>query len=180
MRMTQLSKKAAASFVLIVSLAAFDQAIVGQPPPPFDFDNGNALFEVFGPRVVPVIFSRVSPAGMDAPLVLRITTLCTNAWFDAIAPYHPTAVGVNSNLGRRPPGERTNRNRNTALLYASYRILNSLLPRENAEWRAMLTSVGLDPDDNQQNNVTPIGIGNKAGLAVAAFRERDGMNQLGN
>jgi hypothetical protein len=44
----------------------------------------------------------------------------------------------------------------------------------------MLTSVGLDPDDNQENNITPVGIGNTAGNAWIAAHLHDGMNQLGD
>jgi hypothetical protein len=109
-------------------------------------------------------------------MVLRHTTIITNAWFDAITPYHPTAVGVYSRLGRRPPLERvTNRNRNVAMLYATYRVLNSLMPRFADDWRAMMTSVGLDPDDSSTNLATPVGIGNRAGNAVVAARETDGL-----
>jgi hypothetical protein len=147
----------------------------------FDFDNGNAGVEVIIPRVIPAILSSVSATAGDATLVLRITTIITNAWFDAIAPYHPKAVGVYSRLGRRPANEGvTNRNKNIAMLYASFRALNSLLPQHAADWREMLTSVGLDPDDNQMNTSTPIGIGNQAGKAIVAVREHDGMNQLGD
>ena len=32
----------------------------------------------------------VSPFAGDASLVIRITTLMSNAFFDALAPYHPT------------------------------------------------------------------------------------------
>jgi len=146
----------------------------------FDFDSGNAGVEVIIPRVIPAILS-VSPTASDATLVLRITTLITNAWFDAIAPYDSKAVGVYSRLGRRPASEgQTNRNMNIAMLYASYRVVNSLLPKHEADWRDMLASVGLDPDDNQQNTTTPIGIGNLAGNAVVAARVHDGMNQLGD
>jgi hypothetical protein len=67
-----------------------------------NLDTGNAPVEVIIPAVAPIIFSDVSPNGSDATLVLRITTLITNAWFDASAPYHPTAQGVYSRLGRRP------------------------------------------------------------------------------
>lgn len=70
----------------------------------YDLDNGNAAIEVVIPAVLPVAFSDVSPTGGDATLILRTTTLITNAWFDATAPYHPTAVGVYSRLGRRPAG----------------------------------------------------------------------------
>lgn len=146
----------------------------------FDFENGKAPVEVIIPRVIPVIFEAVSPTASDATLVLRITTLITNAWFDAIAPYHPTAVGVYSRLDRQPESEATDRNRNIAILYASYRVLNSLLPQQEAVWREMLTSVGLDPDDTQENATSAIGIGNAAGNGVVAVRERDGMNQLGD
>jgi hypothetical protein len=147
----------------------------------FDFDNGNAGIEVIIPQVIPVILGSVSPTAGDATLVLRITTIITNAWFDAIAPYHPRAVGVYSRLGRRPANEGvTNRNKNIAMLYASFRVLNSLLPQHAADWREMLASVGLDPDDNQMNTITPIGIGNMAGKAIVAVREHDGMNQLGD
>jgi hypothetical protein len=144
----------------------------------FDFDNGNAPIEVVIPNVIPVIFQSVNPG--DASLILRYTTLITNSWFDAIAPYHQTAVGVYSKLGRRPPDQRTNRNKNTAIIYASFRVLNSLFPQATATWRNMLTSVGLDPDDNSTSKQTAVGLGNSAGSAVVAFREHDGMNQLGD
>lgn len=146
-----------------------------------NLDTANAPVELIIPAVAPVIFQDISPSGGDATLVLRVTTLVTNSWFDASAPYHPTAVGIYSRLGRRPGAEATtNRNINIACLYATYRVLNSLLPKRNAEWRAMLTGAGLDPDDASENLTTPVGIGNRAGKAVVAARERDGMNQLGD
>lgn len=147
----------------------------------FDLDSGNAPVEIVIPAVVPVIFGFVSPNAGDAPLVLRITTLLTNAWFDAIAPYHPTAVGVYSDLGRQPP-PATNREKNIAILYASYRVVNSLFPQPQfqATWDNMLTSVGLDPADDSTDLNSPVGIGNAAGNAVVSNRERDGMNQLGD
>jgi hypothetical protein len=148
---------------------------------PFDFDKGNAPIEVVIPRVIPVIFGSVSENASDATLVLRVTTLITNAWFDAIAPYHPTAVGVYSRLGRPPrPDRATNSEMNVAVIYASYRVLNSLFPNHAAEWRDMLASVGLNPDDAQENTNTAVGIGNLAGKAVVVAREHDGMNQLGD
>jgi len=159
-------------FVLIIALNASSAEAA------FDFDNGNAPIEVVIPSVVPIIFQSVSPS--DASLVLRYTTLITNSWFDAIAPYHQTAVGVNSKLGRRPPHERTNRNKNVAILYASFRVLNSLFPQASANWRNMLTGAGLNPDDNSTNKQTAVGIGNSAGNSVVLFREHDGMNQLGD
>src|ERR671912_483668 len=128
----------------VMALAAHVPPATGQT---FDFQNGNAPVEVVIPAVIPVIYQSVSPSAGDATLVLRITTIITNAWFDAIAPYHPTALGVYSRLGRRPAQERTDANRNVAILHASYQVLNSLLPRHTAQWRSMLTGVGLNPDN---------------------------------
>jgi hypothetical protein len=147
--------------------------------PAFDFETGNAGIEVIIPAVIPALAA--TTALSDAPIILRHTTLITNGWFDAIAPYHPTAVGVYSRLGRRPAVEGlTNRNKNIAMFHASYHVLNSLMPRYSSTWRLMLLSVGLDPDDASGDLSSPVGIGNRAGRAVAAFRERDGMNQLGD
>lgn len=165
-------------FVICAVMAA--TLLAGAPASAaFNLHTGNAPIEVIIPTVAPIIFSDVSPSGSDATLVLRVTTIVTNAWFDASAPYHPTAQGIYSRLGRLPAGE-TNYNINVACLYASYRVLNSLLPKRNADWRELLTGVGLNPDDNSEDLASPVGVGNRAGKAVAAFRERDGMNQLGD
>jgi hypothetical protein len=170
-------------FLAAVGIVAVTLAIAGPTPraqaPPFNFDTGNALFEVVGPAIVPA-FLQVTSAN-DAPFIVRNVVVVNNAWFDAIAPYHPTAVGVYSRLGRRPAAESaTNRQKNIALIYASYRIMNSLMPSFAPNWRAMVASVGLDPDNASEDLTTPIGIGNVAGRKVAEVRERDGMNQLGD
>ena len=170
-------------FLASVGIAAVMLAIGGPTPraqaPAFNFDTGNALFEVVGPAIVPAFLQTTS--ANDAPFILRNVVVVNNAWFDALAPYHPTAVGVYSRLGRRPPAESvTNRQKNIALIYASYRIMNSLMPGFAPNWRAMVASVGLDPDNASEDITTAIGIGNVAGSRVAAVRERDGMNQLGD
>ncbi len=145
----------------------------------FDFDRGNAPIEVIIPSVVPVIFASVAPG--DATLVLRTTTLVTNAFFDAIAPYNATALGIYSRIPRRPAAEGlTDRNRNVAIFYASLQVLKSLYPSEQARWDAMLRSVGLDPNLASSDLSTAPGIGRAAGMAVVAAREHDGMNQLGD
>lgn len=161
-----------------LSAAALALAAGIAPAQAFDFDSGQAPRDVLIPAVVPVIFQFARPG--DAPLILRATTLLNNVWFDAIAPYHPTAIGVCSSLPRRPEAEHTDRNRNTAIFYASKHMLDSLYPKQRETWRGVLLSVGLDPDNQSTDLSTPAGIGNLAGAAVVAFRERDGMNQLGD
>ena len=111
--------------------------------------------------------------------MLRVTTMTTNAWFDATAPYHESAVGVYTRFGQRLADQATTRNINTAVLYASYRVFLSLLPSHADTWRAMLSDVGLNPDDDSTDASTPVGLGNLGGQGVVTGRENDGMNQLG-
>lgn len=147
---------------------------------PFDIDTDHGALNVVAVTGFPVILGHVSETAGDATLVYRYGVLTTNAWFDATAPYHPTAVGVYSRLGRRPASESTNRNINTAVLYSSLRVLSSFLPAHERTWREMLINVGLDPDDNSTDTTTAVGLGNLAGAAVVAGRLRDGMNEVGD
>lgn len=161
------------------STTAASGAAPAAGPQNFDWDKGNAAYSIVVVQGDPIMQDFID--GSDASMVIRMTTLLENAWFDAIAPYHPTAVGIYSDLGRRPSSEAaTNRYKNIALLYASYRVLSWLLPQVTGEWRAMMSSAGMDPDDDQQNTRTPIGIGNMAGNAIIAARSHDGANQLGD
>lgn len=123
--------------------------------------------------VVPNLLSTVAPG--DASLVLRTTTLITNAWFDAIAPYSGW-TGVYSNLGVLTGGDSE---RNIALLYASHKVLLSLMPQFADDWDGILDGFGLSPNNNAVDD-SPAGVGNRAGAAVVAAREHDGMNQLGD
>lgn len=143
-----------------------------------DLETANTPIQLIIPTAAPKILQTVSPG--DATLVLRFTTLLTGAWFDATAPYHPTAVGVYSSLDRQDEDERTDENRNIAALYASQVMLDSLFPDARAEWDAMLCAAGLDPADSETDLDTPVGIGKAAGAAWVSARERDGMNQLGD
>ncbi len=104
----------------------------------FDLGAGNAPVEVIIPAVIPVIYETMSPTANDATTVLRVTTMLTHCWFDAIAPYHPSAVGVSSRLGRRPPDEATDRSRNVAILHASRHVLDSLFPARSASWAELV------------------------------------------
>jgi hypothetical protein len=80
-------------------------------------------------------------------------------WFDAIAPYHPTATGIFSDLGRRPKDERTMRNGNIAVIYSTFTSLNALLPQCKSRWLDMMESAGLDPDNTKEDPTAPSGIG---------------------
>ena len=60
----------------------------------FDMVHGNALHGVFIPYLAPFIRDEVSPSFNDPSLLFRYVVLLLNGAFDAVAPYHETAVGV--------------------------------------------------------------------------------------
>ena len=90
-----LKRSRAVRIVLILIMVSTFPTAAGADQP-FDFDQGNAPFEIIIPTVIPVILEDISPSAGDPSLIFRITALVTNGWFDAIAPYHETAVGVYS------------------------------------------------------------------------------------
>ena len=149
------------------------------PLPPFELDTGSPLAQVVIPRFLPIAAQDVSPTFGDVTLIFRVGTVLATGLFDALAPYHPTAVGAYTRIERRPQEEWTLRNMNIASLYASYHVARGLLPQREAVWRSMLTDYGLDPDVGMDLS-TPAGIGTAAGKGAVAARLHDGMNQVGN
>ena len=167
--------------VVPLLLLALVAPAVAQEHTGFDFDHGDAMQQVAGPAIGLWIWRNVSPGFNDVTLVFRYFHLLVNAMYDAIAPYHPTAVGTYSRLGRRPPEETaTHRNVNIAALYAVYGALLVLAPEDTDRWRGMLRGVGLDPDDHSRDLSTPAGIGTAAAAAVMAARRDDGLNHFGD
>ncbi|WP_049575621.1 DUF6851 domain-containing protein [Streptomyces sp. SBT349] len=155
-----------------------------EPAPPqidFDFDSGNFIKDLITTNAGGEFPSEDSIGPMDAPLYTWITHLFMMSWYDALAPYHPTAVGICSRIDRRPAGESaTNRNKNIAGLYAGFRVLQSVFVERAAVMQQALTLLGLDPDDESEDPTSPIGIGNIAGKAIVRARAGDGMNHLGD
>lgn len=149
------------------------------PLPPFQLDTGSPLAQVVIPRFLPIAAQDVSPTFGDVTLIFRVGTVLAAGLFDALAPYHPTAVGVYTRIERRPQEEWTLRNMNIASLYASYHVARGILPQRENVWRSMLTDYGLDPADGMDLS-SPAGIGTAAGKGAIAARLHDGMNQVGN
>ena len=140
---------------------------------------GHPLAQVVIPRLIPVLIQDVSPSLGDITLVPRVTAPLLTAVVDALAPYHPTAVGIYTRIERRPQEEWTLENMNIATLYASYHSLRGMLPHREQVWLSMLTDFGLDPQAGMEDTSTPAGIGTAAGIGAVEARLNDGMNQLG-
>src|SRR5262249_43669714 len=83
-----------------------------EPSLSFDFDQGNFIRDLITTRAGGVFPQEESIGPMDATVYVWLTTMFQMSWFDALAPYHPTAVGVHSQIPRRPASESaTNRNK---------------------------------------------------------------------
>jgi hypothetical protein len=118
---------------------------------------------------------------MDITTFLWVNRITAIAAFDAVAPYHETAVGIYTKIKRRPSSESaTNRNMNIAGLYAGWRVWQGVFGETRPAVRQFMTALGLDPDDQSEDTTSPVGIGNVVGKAAWNAHKRDGMNFLGD
>ncbi|WBB62403.1 vanadium-dependent haloperoxidase [Streptomyces sp. WMMC500] len=143
----------------------------------FDIDRDNVLMEVVYPKFQRV--SRDESSGRAVSLTVDHAMLIEMPWFDAIAPYHPTAKGIFSDIPRRPESEHTTRNQNIAVTYAAFTSLNALLPEYKDRWIEMMEAAGLDPNATAEDPATPSGIGILAAKTAMAARQDDGSNRDG-
>lgn len=117
------------------------------------------------------------------PIVARSLAVMHTCGFDAWAAYDPVAVGTRTGDSlRRPAAETTEANKAQAVSFACYRALSDLFPQPDqvSRFRALMVSLGYDPDNGSTDVTTPAGIGNTAAAAVLDFRHHDGSNQLGD
>ncbi|HET9291104.1 MAG TPA: hypothetical protein VFQ49_08475, partial [Actinomycetes bacterium] len=145
--------------------------------------------DAYGPRADDNAVLRWSEQTLAAIRVLktgptinaRAIAVVDTAMYDAWAAYDPTAVGTR--LGgslRRPAAERTDAYKSQAVSYAAYRALLNLFPARQADFGALMTGMGYNPDDASTDPASPTGVGNQAAAAVLAFRATDGSNQANN
>ena len=123
----------------------------------------------------------VDRVGARPTILSRQMAIPLTAMYDAWSAYDDKAVGTR--LGaklRRPPEERTQRNKEIAIAYATYRALVDVLPDEKEWITAQMRAMGFDPNDETTDVTKPQGIGNLAGKEVCEGRHHDGANQFGD
>ena len=115
-------------------------------------------------------------------LTARALAIVHTCMYDAWAAYDPVAIGTRyGGRLRRPPRERTDAARATAVSYAAYRALVDLFPSQKGVlFDPLMMTLGLNPADTSTSVKTAAGIGNRAAAAVLEFRHADGANQLGD
>ena len=118
----------------------------------------------------------VNPGPTVASRALAIMhTAMYDAWaaFDSVAvPTRPNGIPRHSGSGNGLD------NKNQAVSYAAYRTMLDLFPSDAAVFKALMSSLGYDPNDTSADTRSPTGIGNVAAQAVLSFRHGDGSNQL--
>jgi hypothetical protein len=119
----------------------------------------------------------VITARMGPPVVARAMAILHTCIYDAWAAYDRRAAGTR--LGtrlRRPPGERTLRNKNEAMSYAAYTAAIDQWPGEKAQFDALMADLGYPGRGRTQASA----VGTRACGAVLDYRHHDGANQLGD
>ncbi|MGE0492084.1 MAG: vanadium-dependent haloperoxidase [Vulcanimicrobiota bacterium] len=119
--------------------------------------------------------------GARPTILSRQMAIPLTAAYDAWALYDERArpTRLDPTL-RRPSLERTQANKERAIAYATYRTLLDQFPSSSDYIRSQMVERGFDPDDADLDPATPVGIGNRAALAVLDYRHHDGANQLGD
>jgi hypothetical protein len=123
----------------------------------------------------------VDRAGARPTIIARTLAVALTAMYDAWSAYDDKAVGTRlGNRLRRPARERTERNREIAIAYATYRALLDVYPEDRVWLADEMRRMGFDPDDDTKDIRKPQGVGNVAARSVCDDRHHDGANQLGD
>jgi hypothetical protein len=123
----------------------------------------------------------VERVGAMPTILSRQMAIPCTAMFDAWAAYDDKAVGTTHGAKlRRPASERTVKNKETAIAYATYRTTVDQLPHFEDYLTGEMKKMGFDPSDQSLDTTTAVGIGNTVAKALLMQRHQDGANQLGN
>src|SRR6266516_2282112 len=194
-RLTRVKNKLAATLIVVATLVAATAAAVTSNAPAAKAANGPAWpIDTWGtPRATDNVILkwneqllntiRRNPKTTGPTIAARAIGILNTAIYDAWAPYDPVAVGTRL-LGqyRRPAAEDTLANKNEAISYAAYQVLNDLFkdPTSVAAYNQQMSDLGYPIDTTTTDTTTPQGIGNVTAQAEIDFRHTDGSNQLGN
>lgn len=186
--------KLAATLVVVMALIAATAAVTGIAPvaqaangPAWSIDtygtprpSDNVVLK-WNEQLLNTI--RRNPKTTGPTVAARAIGILNTAIYDAWAPYDQKAVGTRL-LGayRQPPAQDTDANKNEAISYAAYRVLNDLFndPTSVAAYNQQMSDLGYPIDTATTDTTTPQGIGNVTAQAEIDFRHTDGSNQLGD
>ncbi|HVE70513.1 MAG TPA: vanadium-dependent haloperoxidase [Thermoanaerobaculia bacterium] len=162
---------------LLFLVAARQVPIHARPEPGFQPTAAYRWLEV----VLEASAREVDRIGARPTILSRQMAIPLTAMYDAWAAYDDKALGTRlAGTLRRPPAERTQKNRETAMAFATYRALIDVLPDEKPWIDGQMRAMGFDPDDATTDVSKPQGVGNVVAKAVCDYRHQDGANQFGD
>jgi hypothetical protein len=193
-RLKRVKHKLAATLVVVMALIAATAAVTGIAPAA-QAANGPAWpIDTYGtPRATDNVVLkwneqllntiRRNPKPTGPTIAARAIGILNTAIYDAWAPYDPVAKGTRLLSLRADAGQRNLDNKNMAISYAAYRVLNDLFKDQTSvdAYNKQMADLGYAPVDTATTDTaTPQGIGNVTAQAEIDFRHTDGSNQLGD
>lgn len=160
---------------LALSCAVFSTAVFGQTrPPPPDW-KPSVAYELID-FALEATARDIERVGARPTINSRELFLASAALYDAWALYDAKALPSHATpaLGRAPPAQRTDVNRQKAMLAALRSVLLDLYPAQRDFIEAECTKRGFTAQG------APELLGAKAGQRIVDARHHDGANQLGD
>lgn len=167
--------------ISVFALAFFSTVPVTRAGEPAGAERAKSVAYVWLDIALEATAREVDRHAARPTVVSRTLAVAVTGMYDAWAAYDDKAVGTR--LGskiRRPPAERTLRNKGKAIAYATYRSLLGVYPDDAAWITDQMRKQGYDPSDLTTDPSTPQGVGNAAAAALLDHRLHDGANQLGD
>jgi hypothetical protein len=139
--------------------------------------------EILDAVATPGAGSFLGPTGAS-----RAYSMLGTAMYDAWSAYEYRPVSTLYADGlidfdlQRPLIENTQANKETAISYAAFRVLNDVFSDSGLQgnFAAQMSSLGFDPNNTSTDLTTAAGIGNFVAQQLLDFRHQDGSNQLNN
>jgi Ca2+-binding RTX toxin-like protein len=139
-------------------------------------DNPSPTISVQWDQAVQQAVINTSPGPTIAS---RAYSILHTAMYDAWSAYDPNAISTQAGDSlQRPLTENTEANKNEAMSFAAYRVLNELFPTQKTIFDQLMSDLGFDISNTTTDPTIPAGIGNISAESLMQFRHNDGSNQL--
>lgn len=120
-------------------------------------------------------------SGYNSLILARAIAIVHNAMFNAWAAYDSKAISdPATGFCRQPKPKRTLANKETAISYAAYFVLEELLPGQIAIFDQLMEALGYETQNLPNDLDSAPRIGARAAEELLKVRRKDRSNQLGN
>jgi len=128
-----------------------------------------------------VVQQAVTNTSPGPTIASRAYAMMHTAMFDAWSAYdEPASSTQQADTIQQPASENTEKNKQEAMSYAAYRVLDDLFATETSLFHGLMERLGFDPENATASPTEPAGIGNTMAASLLSVRHGDGSNQQGN